>query len=218
VDFAHLLFGEADEFVVERDGFHGLDEEGGAGAGGGVDDAGDFGALAGDEGDDEAVVADGDEVVLEDAVVFVGAEEFFEGVLDGVALAVDGAACFFEEGRGVVGEGAVGEDFGGDFFEDLAEVSEAGGAGGEEGVALGGLGESGAEFVGAVEPLDEVVEFLAVEGGAFDGDAGEGGVDIGERAEADWEAFGGGGFLEEFDGFGGFGVELFEELLIGGWF
>ena len=61
-----------------------------------MDDAGDLRLLAGDEGDDEAFGADGDEVVLEDAVVFVLAEELLERLLDEVALAVHAAADAFE--------------------------------------------------------------------------------------------------------------------------
>ena len=63
-----LFFEEADEFVVLLDGFEWLDVDGLAGGAGSVDDAGDAAFLFGFDGDDEAVAADGDEVVLRLAV------------------------------------------------------------------------------------------------------------------------------------------------------
>src|SRR6266700_8053432 len=53
VDFAHFLFGEAHQLVIEIDGLERFDEESVAARTGAVDDAVEFAALAGDDGHDE---------------------------------------------------------------------------------------------------------------------------------------------------------------------
>ena len=103
MDFAGFFFGEADEFVVEVDGFHRLDEEGVAAAAGSVDDSVDAAFAAGDNRDYKTVVADGDEIFLQRAVGLMGAQEAFERVLDGLALLLDLAAEAAEGDTGVVG-------------------------------------------------------------------------------------------------------------------
>ena len=49
VDLAHLLFGEADQLVVEVDGFERLDEQRVAAGAGAVDHAVELAALSGDD-------------------------------------------------------------------------------------------------------------------------------------------------------------------------
>ncbi len=103
VDFAGFFFGEADEFVVEFDGFQGLDEEGVAAAAGSVNHAVDAAFAAGDYGDYEAVVADGYEIFLQGAVGLMRAQEAFERMLDGLALLFDVAAEAAQGYAGVIG-------------------------------------------------------------------------------------------------------------------
>ena len=67
VDFGLLLVEEAEEFVVGLDGLHWLDEDSLAGGGRAVDDAGDAAAEFGLDGDDEAIAAEGDDLVLDSA-------------------------------------------------------------------------------------------------------------------------------------------------------
>ena len=64
VDFGLLFVEQADEFVVLLDGFHRLDEDGLAGRRRPVDNAGDLALELGLDRDDEALAADGDDVLL----------------------------------------------------------------------------------------------------------------------------------------------------------
>ncbi|HRJ21321.1 MAG TPA: hypothetical protein PLF84_19910, partial [Bryobacteraceae bacterium] len=132
MDFAEFFIGEADEVVVEFDGFEGFDEEGLSRPAGGMDDARGFLLGGRDDGDDEAVVADGDELFLEEAVVAVEFKEAVEGFVDGAFLAFEVPADAGEGDGGVVVEGAVGEDLAGDGAEGGAEVADLLGVGGEE--------------------------------------------------------------------------------------
>jgi hypothetical protein len=223
MDFAEFFAGEADEVVVEFDGFEGFDEEGLAGPAGGVDDAGGFLLGGGDDGDDEAVVADGDELFLEEAVVAVEFEEAVEGLVDGAFLAFEVAADAGEGDGGVVVEGAVGEDFAGDDAEGGAEVTDLLGIGGEEGVLGGKGGEGLSDVGGAFEEGGDGGDFEGVEDDAFDAEFGGGGFGIGKVIEAEGgtggEAATGGeslGLGEEGDGFGGFSVGGFEGGAFGG--
>ncbi len=65
--FAHLLFGEPHQFVVQVDGFERLDEQRVAAGAGAVDHAIELAALPGDHRHHEALVADGDELFLQHA-------------------------------------------------------------------------------------------------------------------------------------------------------
>ncbi len=98
VNFGLFFVEEADELVVLLDGFEGFDEDGLAGGGGAVDDAGDFAFELGFDGDDEAVAADGDEIVLSAAAFAEAAQGFAEALFDGAVLALHGAADAAEFG------------------------------------------------------------------------------------------------------------------------
>ena len=76
-----------------------------------MDDAGDLALELGFDGDDEALAADGDEIVLGAAAFAEAAERFAEALFDGAVLAFHGAADAAELGGGIVVEGAVGFDF-----------------------------------------------------------------------------------------------------------
>ena len=222
MDFAEFFIGEADKVVVEFDGFEGFDEEGLSRPAGGMDDARGFLFGGGDDGDDEAVVADGDELFLEEAVVAVEFKEAVEGFVDGAFLAFEVAADAGEGDGGVVVEGAVGEDFAGDGAEGGAEVAAAG-RGRRAGVLGGEGGEGLTDIGGAFEEGGDGGDFEGVEDGAFDAESGGGGFGIGEVVEAEGgaggEAAAGGeglGLGEEGEGFGGFGVGGFEGGAFGG--
>ena len=134
VDLGLFFVEEADEFVVLLDGFEGFDEDGLAGGRRAVDDAGDVALELGFDGDDEAVAANGDEVVLGAAAFAEAAEGFAEALFDGAVLAFHGAADAAEFGGGVVVEAAVGFDLAAEQAEERGEVV-VGGAGGERGDA-----------------------------------------------------------------------------------
>jgi hypothetical protein len=92
VDLADdLELGDA-ELVVERHHLVRLDEEGRAGPGMTVDDAGEVAPLAGTDRHHKAVVALGVELVLEDALILGGAEDALEPLDDGFAEPSDIAA------------------------------------------------------------------------------------------------------------------------------
>ena len=69
-----------------------------------VDHAVELAPLSGDDRDDEALVADGDELLLEDAFLAVGAQEALERFLNGLLLPLDVAAQAVERDAGVVGD------------------------------------------------------------------------------------------------------------------
>ena len=64
MDLGLLVVEQAGELVVLLDGLHGLDEDGLAAGAGAVKDAADLALELGLDGDDEALAAHGDEVVL----------------------------------------------------------------------------------------------------------------------------------------------------------
>ncbi len=64
MNFGLLFFEQADEVVVELDGFEGFHVDGLAGGAGAVDDSLDAALELGFNRDDEALAADGDELVL----------------------------------------------------------------------------------------------------------------------------------------------------------
>ena len=161
VDLAHLLFGEADQFVVEIDGFQRLDEEGVAAGAGAVDDAIHLAPLPGDEGHHEALVADGDELLLQDAFVAVLLEEAFERFLNGLLLALDIAAQAVEGDAGVIGDAAVGQDLAVELAQQGAEFADGPGARAEQGKAFGAGGEIAFGVGGHIEQGEERRRFRA---------------------------------------------------------
>ncbi len=120
---------ETDEFVVLLDGLEGFDEDGLAGGGRAVDDAGDLAFELSFDGDDEAVAADGDEVVLGAAPFAEAAQGLAEALFDGAVLAFHGAANAAEFGGGVVVEAAVG-------FDLAAQIDGEAGRGRGRGVVM----------------------------------------------------------------------------------
>ena len=215
-DFARFFFVEADEFVVEVDGIERFEEESLAGGTGAVDDAGEFAALAGDDGDDEAVVADGDVFFLQHTFVAVGAEEAFERILNASFLLFDVAAEAVEMGAGAIEDGAVGRDLAVDFFEERAEIADIAGAGGQQRETFGYGVKVGARVGCTVEEGDEVEDFARLQRGAFDVEFLDGDGDVGELVEADGERGASGCGSGVGDGFTGFGEDGFEAWVIVG--
>ena len=122
-DESRLLFIEqANQLVVLLDGLERLDEDGLPGGGGAVDDAGNLAFELGLDRDDEAVAADGDELVLGAAVVAQAAQRASQALLDGAVLAVDRAPDAAELRRGVIGERAVGLDLAAQLTQQRGEI------------------------------------------------------------------------------------------------
>ena len=78
MNFPEFFVGESGEFVVEVDGFEWFDEERVAAGTGAVDDAIHPTPLAGDNGNHEAIIADGDDFFLKKTFVAMSAEEPLE--------------------------------------------------------------------------------------------------------------------------------------------
>ena len=169
VDLAHLLFGEAHELVVEIDGFERLDEERVAAGAGGVDHAIDLAALSGDHRNHEALVADGDELLLQDALLAVGAQEALERFLNGLLLALDIAAQAMRARR----------------WRDRPRCHRAGSCRRvrcssarkspmvsarrpSSGKRLGGGGQVRLGIGGDIQQREQLEDFLGLEAGAFD--------------------------------------------------
>ncbi len=127
MDFALLVFEEANEFVVLLDGFEGLDENGLTGGAGSVDDALNTALLLGFDGDDETVATDGDQLVLKRIALREAAEIAAKRVLDAAALLFNFAPDAAESRRGVVVEGAVGRELVGEVAQERREVFDGGG-------------------------------------------------------------------------------------------
>ena len=84
VDLAGLFLGQPHQLVVQVDGFERLDEQRVAAGAGAVDHAVQLAALPGDDRHHEALVADGDELLLQDAFFAVRFQEALERFLDGL--------------------------------------------------------------------------------------------------------------------------------------
>ena len=98
-------------------------------------------ALPGDHRHHEALVADGDELLLQDALFAVGAQEALERFLDRLLLPLDIAAQAGQRHAGVVGHGAVGQDLAVEIAQQRAEFADGLAARAQPRKALGGGGQ-----------------------------------------------------------------------------
>jgi hypothetical protein len=87
-----------------------------------VDDAGDFAFELGFDGDDKAIAANGDEVILSAAAFRERAERFAEALFNGAMLAFHCAANAAKFVRGVVVERAIGFDFAAEKAQEGGEI------------------------------------------------------------------------------------------------
>ena len=141
--------------------------------------------LAGDDRHHEALVTDGDELLLEDAFLAMRAQEAFEGFLNGLLLAFDVAAQAGERHAGVIGHRAIGQDLALEVFQQGTEIADGLRAAAEAGETLGGGGDQRFGIGGAVEQQEEIEDFLGVEAGAFDAQLVDGRFDVGQAGEID---------------------------------
>src|SRR3954468_7717113 len=107
VDLFAFVFDEADEVIVLLDGLHRLDVDSLAARAGAVDDAGHASFLLGFDRDDEALAADGDQLILPRAGLGEAAQMTPQRFLDDALLLLDLATQAGEIRRGVVVERAV---------------------------------------------------------------------------------------------------------------
>ena len=187
-DAAHLarfFFRQAHQLVIQVDGFERLDEQRVAAGARAVDHAVQLAALAGDHRHHEALVADGDELFLQNALLAVGAQEALERFLDGLLLPLDIAAQAGQRDAGVVGDAAVGQDLALELFQQRAKIADGLRAPAQPREALGGGGEQRFGIGGAVEQREDVEDFLGLQAGAFDAQLVDGGLDVRQAAEID---------------------------------
>ncbi len=108
--FSRFLFAQPHQFVVEVDCFERLDEQRMAARTGAVDHPVQFAPLPGDHRHHETLIADGDELFLEDAFLAVRLQEAFERFLNRLFLPLRVAAQARQRHTGVIGHRAIGQD------------------------------------------------------------------------------------------------------------
>jgi len=185
MDFSLFFFEKADQLVVLLDGFERLDVDRLPGGACSVDNAGDATLLLGLDGDDEAVAADGDEVVLRLVVGGEPAQGGAQALFDDALLALLFVSDAGKLGACVVGERAVGEKLALDRLGERTEVLgerrgellQAGDCGCSGGRRVTQQGLPGGDVIGE---SGDGLEFVGLEGGV--GDLGFGGELRGRRA------------------------------------
>src|SRR5664279_2603397 len=217
VDFLHLLLGEAHQFVVEVDRLQRLHKQRVPAGTGGMNHAIDLAALSGDHRDDEALIADGDEFLLQDAFLAVGAQETLERLVDGLLLALDVAAQAAQRDARMVGHAAIWQDLAIQFAQQGAKLADGGGAASQQRKALGGRGQVRLGIGGDIEQGEQLEDFLGLEPRAFDAQFVYRGFHVGDAAELDAQrgaapaglrVQGGVQVVNRLSGFGERGVEL----------
>ena len=192
MDFGLFIIEQADEVVVLLDGFERFHEDGLSAGTGSVDDALDAALLFDFDRNDEALAADGDELVLDGAAFGQFAEVAAERFLDLAFLFFDFAANAAEFGGSTIVEGAVGQDLVAEGAEESGEILKGGGEGGNGGPigAHGGgrLTDDFAPLGSAVGNEDNVADL-----GGFEGGTGNAGfldelVDFGQAHEFETSA------------------------------
>ena len=123
--FAQLLFGQPHQVVVQVDGFQRLDEQRMAARAGAVDDAVDLLALAGNHRHHEALVANGDDLLLQYALFLVRAQEALQRIVNRLLLPFDLAAQAGQRDAGVVGDSAVRQNLSRHFLQHRAKLPDS---------------------------------------------------------------------------------------------
>src|SRR5579872_4299855 len=121
---ARLLFREAHQFIVEFDGFKRLDEKRVAAAAGPVNHSLYPPLAARDYGNDEAIIANRDEVFLQRAVRMMRAEEAFERALDSLALLFNLAPQPSESDTRMIRQYAAGKNLAAQLLRQFAKIGD----------------------------------------------------------------------------------------------
>ena len=186
-----------------------------------MDDAIQLAALAGDHRHHEALVADGDELLLQHAFFAVRAQKALQRFLDGLLLPLDIAAQAGQRHAGVVGHAAVGQDLAVQVVQQRAEIADGLRAAAQARKALGGRGEQRLGVGGPVEQREEIEDLLGVEAGAFDAQLVHGRLDVRQAAEIDADRGAARGRLRArgraqiLDGLAGFGQVFVQPRAVG---
>src|ERR1035441_9453613 len=135
---------------------------------GGVNHAIDLAALSGDHRDHEAIVADGDELLLQHALLAVRAQEALQRLVDVLLLSLDIAAQAAEGDAGMIGHAAVGQDLAIQFAQQSAELADGGGAASQQRKALGDGGQQRLGVGGHVQQGEQLEDLDRLEAGPWD--------------------------------------------------
>ncbi len=196
-DLRHFLFGKLDEAIIQINGFERLDENSGAGGAGGVHDTGNRAAIGGANGNDEALVAQGDVILA--GRLSAGAQNGIERFLDFASRLSDAGADAFQMRRRVVANFTVGEHGAANGGEQVAEIGKGCGAFRETRVVCSLAFERLAHRVDGVHQGGDVEQFSTREDGRRNAEPCEPLLGVGERAETEFGAGAeiGDGFADE---------------------
>ena len=181
---AHFVFRNPHQLVIELDGFERLDEQCLPGAAGAVNHAVDPAPLAGDDRHHEAVVANGDVILLHYAFFAVIANEALKRILNRPALPLHVAAQPAEQHAGVVGNGAVRQDLARQVLQQRPELAHRRAARAELGEAVRHREQDRAHVAGPVEQLRERQNFQRFERRALDAQLSDRCGGVRQRTEA----------------------------------
>ena len=128
VDLAHLLFGEAHQFVVEVDRLQRLHKQRVPAGARGMNHTIDLAALPRNHRNHEAIVAHGDELFLQHAFLAVGSQEALQRFVNRFLLPLDIAAQAPQRDAGMIGHAAVGQNLAIQFAQQSAKLADRRGA------------------------------------------------------------------------------------------
>jgi hypothetical protein len=168
VDFARLLFSKAHQLVVELNGFERFDEKRVAAAAGPVNHAINAPLAAGDNGNHEAVIADGYEVFLQRAVRMMRAQKALERMLDSLALLFDVTPQPPQRDTCVIRQNAAGKNLAAQFLRQFAQIGDRAAVRRQTRESLAGGDQDSARLGGQLQQTRELVDLLRFERCAFD--------------------------------------------------
>ena len=148
-----------------------------------MDDALDLALAAGDHRYDETLVADGDELFLQQVLLAVQAEEALQGVLDQLPLPLDVAAQAGQFRAGVIGHRPVGQKLPGQFPRQRSEITDSLGADRQSREPCAHRGQHQAHARSDVEQLREFTDFFGLQATSFDTQFGQGFEGVWQRVK-----------------------------------
>ena len=185
MDLARLILGQAHQFIVQVNGLERLHEQRVAAGTGAVNHAIDLAALSGNHRHHEALVADGDELFLEHAILAMRAQEAVEGFLDGFLLALDVATQAVERHAGVIGHAAIGQDLALELVQKRAKIADGLGAAAQARESLGGSRKVRFGVSRDIQQGKHSEDLFGIEARAFDAQLLDGLLHIRHAAELD---------------------------------
>ena len=150
-----------------------------------MDDAIELAPLPRDHGHHEALVANCDEFLLQDAFFAVRAQKALQGFLNGLLLALDISPQPRQRHAGIVGHAAIRQDLPFEVPQESPEIADVQRALPETRETLGHCHEKRFGIRGSVEKREKVEDLLGLEAGAFDPQLLNGRLRVRQSAEID---------------------------------